>query len=237
MVAATAPAALSLPESARSAASLAALDRLKKPPVPTEAQAEALTHLEAARKGLKAAPQQAAAARVAQLKAKLMALKLASGVAAATGDLKAARAAIRDVRDLLKQLAKALRDAGVLDAPEVAGQAERSAAVPAKSDDAKTAAGPPTDARTDAGSPVVVKEAAPADLTQAREDAKGIVKELKKIVAKLKIALVAAQLRGADPKEVKEAEKSLRDTEKELESLARDLGDKRPGNAGVDLRA
>lgn len=59
---------------------------------------------------------------------------------------------------------------------------------------------------------------------------------MKKVVDKLRLAVVAARIRGASPEEIKEVEKALRDGEKELQSLAGSLA-ARPGGPLVDVDA
>ena len=60
--------------------------------------------------------------------------------------------------------------------------------------------------------------------------------ELKKVVDKLRLAVVQARIRGASPEEIKETEKALRDGEEELQSLSGSLAAK-PGGPLVDLDA
>lgn len=209
MVTTSGPASHSPADVSRTGALTTALDRLKHRPPLTAGQSEALDRLGAVHADMKEAPQKAAAAKVAFLRNKMMAVQLAAGTASATGDLKFARSAINDMRALVKDLARALKDAGMTQGPAAAGS---------------TAAAPPP-------------EPAPAESGQAQDAAGELVKELKKVVGKLRIALVAAQIRGADPEAVKEAEKNLRDGEKELQSLSSSLSAKSLSGHAIDLRA
>ncbi len=212
MVTASGPASHSPADVARTVALTTALDRLKQHPPLTAGQSEALDRLAAVHADMKEAPQKAAAARVAFLRNKMMAVQLAAGTASATGDLKFARSAIHDMRALVKDLTRALKDAGMTQGPATAGSADPAAPAP-----------PPLPA--------------PAEASQAQDAARELVKELKKVVGKLRIALVAAQIRGAAPEAVKEAEKNLRDGEKELQSLSSSLSAKSLSGHAIDLRA
>lgn len=215
MVTTSGPASLSPSDVARATALTGALDRLKQRPSLTSGQSEALDRLSAVQADLKDAPKKAAAAKVAYLRNKMMAAQLAAGTASATGDLKFARSAIHDMRALVKDLARALKDAGVVGGPAAQGP---------RLPDADAATAP-------------AAETAPADAAQARDSARELVKELKKVISKLRIALVAAQIRGATPEEVKEAEKNLRDGEKELQSLSSSLSAKSLSGHAVDVQA
>jgi hypothetical protein len=210
MVTITGPASFPVSESVRSAVATAALERLKQRPAPTEAQAEALVRLEAVRGEMMEAPKKAAAAKVAHLRNKLMAIKLAAGTATATGDLKFARSAIQDIRALAKELTQALKDAGLL-----------RGAGPSVGPEAKDAESRPAGASDEIG--------------QAAEDAKALTKDLRKVVAKLRVALIAAHIRGASSEEVRQVERQLRDTEKDLQALSASLSAKGGGRA-LDLR-
>ncbi len=215
MVTASGPAALSPSDVVRATALTGALDRLKQRPPLTAGQAEALDRLGSVQADLKDAPKRAAAAKVAYLRNKMIAVQVAAGAASATGDLKFARSAIHDMRALVKDLARALEDAGIAGGP--AAQAPRPA-------DAGATAAP-------------VAETVPPETGQARNAAQELVKELKKVISKLRIALVAAQIRGAHPQEVKEAEKNLRDGEKELQSLSSSLSAKSLSGHAIDVQA
>ncbi|MBM3548058.1 MAG: hypothetical protein FJX54_14000 [Alphaproteobacteria bacterium] len=206
MVTITGPASLSAPDLFRASIATVALDRLKQRPQPSDAQAQARATLDVVHRETQDAPQKAAAAKVEYLRNKLMAIKLAAGTASATGDLKFARSALHDMRALTKELTQALKDAGVV-----------------------KESGLPTDPR--AG-----KEVAADELGQAGEDAKGLIKDMRKVLSKLRLALVAAQIRGAGPEEIRAAEKQLLDTEKELQSLSASLSAKGGGRT-LDLRA
>lgn len=207
MVTLTGPALSTPTDFSRSSVAALALDRLKQRPVPTGAQSDALATLDNVHAEMKEAPKKAAAAKVAYLRSKIEAIKLAAGVASGTGDLGAARSTLHEVRALTKELTQALKDAGLL---------KEGAALPGE----KSASG----------------ERAGTDADQAREGGKEIVKELKKVVDKLRLAVVAARIRGASPEEVKDVEKALRDAEKEMQSLAGDLAAK-PGGPTVDVEA
>lgn len=182
----------------------ATIERLKRGPILSQAQREALAHLQGAGKTARNGPKQASANRVASLKAKLAALKMAAAAAAATGDLKLARAAIRDMRALAKDLAAALRDAGL----------SKGAATLA----APRVPAPPPMAAPDA---IGAAEDRPDEIDVAAAD---VVRTLHKILGKLRQALAAAHMRGADAKEIAAVEKDLRDGEKDLAAAARRLG-------------
>ncbi len=184
-----------------------ALDRLKHRPAPTRAQADALATLDIVHAEMKEAPKKAAAAKVDFLRSKLEAIKLAAGAASATGDLGFARSAIREVRALTKELTQALKDAGLL-----------------------------KDASAQPGDKPQPTERSGTDLDQAREGGKELVKELKKVVDKLRLAVVAARIRGASPDEIKEVERALRDGEKELQSLSGSLS-AQPAGHMIDVDA
>lgn len=200
--------ALSTPtDHATSSVAALALDRLKQRAVPTRAQADAIATLDSVHAEMKEAPKKAAAAKVDFLRSKLEAIKLAAGTASATGDLGFARSAIREVRALTKELTQALKDAGLLkDTPRLPGGKSQPA------------------------------ERSGTDLDQAREGGKELVKELKKVVDKLRLAVVAARIRGASPEEIKEVEKALRDGEKELQSLSGSLA-AQPAGPMIDVDA
>lgn len=209
MVTTSGPASHSPSDVARTVALTTVLDRLKQRPPLTAGQSEALDRLGAIHADMKEGPQKAAAAKVAFLRNKMMAVQLAAGAASATGDLKFARSAIHDMRALVKDLARALKDAGMTQDPAAA----------------------------DPAAPAPPSQPAPAEASQTLDAARELVKELKKVVGKLRIALVAAQIRGADPEAVKEAEKNLRDGEKELQSLSSSLSAKSSSGHAIDLRA
>lgn len=213
MVTISGPAALSPSDVARTTALTGALDRLKQRPPLTEGQSAALDRLSAIGTDLKDAPKKAAAAKVAYLQNKMRAIQLAAGTASATGDLKFVRSAIHDMRALVKDLARALKDAGIAGGPAAKGAGASDPAAPPVADPAS------------------------AEQDQASENARELVKELKKIVSKLRVALVAAQIRGEDPQAVKEAEKNLRDGEKELQSLGSSLSLKALNGNALDVRA
>ena len=194
-------------------AAVSAFDRSRQPAVPTRAQSDALAALDAVQEEIRQAPQKAAAAKVDYLRSKLTAIKLAAGTAAAAGDIEAAGATMRDVRTLTKELSQALQDAGLGD--KGANLPGQGADVPAA---AKSKGKPGT------------------DRDQAREGGKEIVQEFRKIVDKLRLAVVAARIRGASPEEIKEVERALRDGEKELQSVAGSLSAP-PSGPLVDLDA
>ena len=186
MVTVTGPIVHPLPDVVRASAANAAFEHLKLRPQPSTAQAKALATLDIVHREMEDAPKKAAAAKVEYLRNKLMAIKLAAGTATATGDLKFARSALHDIRSLTKELTQALKDAGIIKETGLPGDPK-----------------PRTDATAD-------------ELGQAGEDARGLIKDLRKVLSKLRLALVAAQIRGASAEEIRAAEKQLRDTEKEL---------------------
>jgi hypothetical protein len=208
MVTVTGPASVSASDFFRSSVATATLERLKLRPHPTEAQAEALATLDVVHREVQDGPKKAAAAKVEYLRNKLMANKLAAGTASATGDPRFARSALHDVRAVARELTQALKDAGLIKEPGLSLDPE----------------------------PKVRKDAAPDEGGQASEDAKGLVQDLRKVLSKLRLALVAAQIRGASPEEIRATERQLRDTEKDLQSLSASLSAKGGGHT-LDLQA
>ncbi len=211
MVSVTAPAATTPAYFARSSVAAAPLDRLSQRPQPTRAQADALAALDVVHSETKEAPRKAAAAKVDHLRSKLSGVQLAAGSASATGDLGLARTTTRDVRAITKELTQALEDAGLL---------KEAVTVPGEKSPGEAKRGGKRD----------------TDLGQASEDGEEIVDELRKVVAKLRMAAVAARVRGASPEEIKQVETALRDGEKELGALSGALNAK-PSGRTVDLDA
>jgi hypothetical protein len=171
---------------------------------------------EAGREQVDDAAKKAAAEKVAYLRNKLLALQLSAGSSATTGDLKAARTGSVDVQALTKELAQALRDAGLV--PSGVGPEAARPAPLAKAD-----------RETE-------KTGAREKRSEPDPAAEGLVKDLRKVVAQLRLTMIAAQIRGAAPEQMTSTEKQLRETEKELLVLDAALAAKSSGPP-LDLRA
>jgi hypothetical protein len=142
------------------------------------------------------AAREAARRKIAQLKARLQALKLAAGSAAATGDAKLARKVAKDIRDAARELGKALNEAGSGTAtPAIAGNTGSAA-------DSEKAAAQQKQAL-----------AASNDLAALKGEAAELAKELKKIMRKLRETALHPGLNRKDRGEmdhtVSEAERAL----------------------------
>ncbi|PJI37456.1 hypothetical protein [Ferrovibrio sp.] len=174
------------------------------------------------------AAQEAARRKIEQIKAKLNALKLAAGSAAATGDAKLARKVAKEIRDAARELGKALNEAGGGGAAPVAApnantvKTEQAAAQ--KDETAATA--------TDRVGEQMKALADGNDLTSLKSEAAGLLKELKKIMRKLRETAFHPDVAKKDRVEM---EKMLAEAERDLAGLqAASLPS--PGGA-VDLSA
>lgn len=190
-----------------------ALDALRQPRKKTEAE----NRLDEVLQGLKTrkseAAKEAARRKIEQIKSKLNALKLAAGSAAATGDAKLARKVAKDIRDAARELGRALNEAGGGTggvAPVAAGasvaKAEQAAAQKDQTD--KTAgaqAGDQMQALADG-----------SDLASLKSEAAGLLKELKKIMRKLRETAFHPDVAKTDRTEM---EKMLAEAERELAGL------------------
>lgn len=141
-----------------------------------------------------AAAREAAQRKLERVKAKLEALKLAAGSAAATGDARLARRVAKDIRDAARELGRALADAG-----SAGGRAVAAAGVSAGSDQAPQVAKPAGD-----------------DLATLKSEAAGLVKELRKIMRKLRVTALHRQPARKDRAEM---EKMFGEADRELMAL------------------
>lgn len=89
-----------------------ALESLRQPRKTTDAERKLDEVLQNLKTRKSEAAQEAARRKLEQIKAKLNALKLAAGSAAATGDARLARKVAKEVRDAARELGKALNEAG-----------------------------------------------------------------------------------------------------------------------------
>lgn len=193
------------------AAARDALARLSVPRKKTEAERkldEILRDLHA-QKGN--AAKEAARRKLERIKARLEALKLAAGSAAATGDARLARRAAKEIRDAARDLSRALADAGGSNAGAVAASAGVAVAK------AESAAGSDkgTDAAKAAGAQIR-GAAAGDDLATLKSEATGLVKELKKIMRKLRETALHPHLERRDRAEM---EKMFAEADRELAGL------------------
>jgi hypothetical protein len=181
----------------------------------TAVQTEALARLEATRQAIKDAPTRAAAAQLSQIGIRLTGINFAAGSAVALGDPRNAAAAVRDTRRLVKDLTRALQEAGLI-------REKQAAPRPGETPQARS---------PDAPGPLT-----PAEFAKAQDEARGVLKALRKIVVKLRLAVTASQIRGADPQTVKNVQRELQATEKELAALTGTaLGAKDSGARKIDL--
>jgi hypothetical protein len=151
------------------------------------------------------AAQDAARQKLQRIKARLDALKLAAGSAAATGDARLARKVAQDIRDAARDLSRALADAG----------GGGSAAV-AAAGVGTTAQGGQAAAAT-GGLPDAAPAAGGDDPASLRTDAAGVLKELKKIMRKLRETGLHP---GIATKDRAEMEKAFAETDRALAGLA-----------------
>lgn len=210
----TAPGALSQLTS-QTLALQAVQERLKRGPSPTQDQKDALARLDQVRQAFKAGTNDASTPnRLAESRR--------ANAAGAAQHLQNAQAATGEVRSLLKELTATLRKAGLAPADSAAAQ-DGATDIPAANpwgDGAKSKA---------------------LAMTEIRSTAGEIAQTFGKVVKKLRQDLLAAQLRGADPQQVRAVETQLRDGEKELATAMRGLaggtGSAGAGTSKVDLRA
>lgn len=163
------------------------------------------------------AAKEAARRKLEQLKAKLEALKLAAGSAAATGDARLARRVAKEIRDAARELSRALAAAGeggggmTLSAPVPAG----GGASLAKAEGAGDATGEQADAAAKTAGAQIKGSTEGDDLAALKSEAQGLVKELKKIMRKLR----ETAMHRLDPKERHEMDKMFREADRELAGL------------------
>jgi hypothetical protein len=217
----TAPGALSA-LTPQTLALQAVQERLKRGPSPTQDQKDALARLEQVHQAFKAGSR----GPVAETAKSRFAESMRANAASATEYLQNARAATGEIRGLLKELDATLRKAGL--SPDEAGSSQAGDAAAAE---IAPAASPWGDG---------AKSKALA-LSEIRATATDIAQTVGKVVKKLRQDLLAAQLRGADPQQVRDVQKQLRDGEQELSAAMRGLngGASSPGTGGsrIDLRA
>lgn len=171
-----------------------ALEALRAPRQKTDAERKLDDILQNLKAEKTDAAREAARRKIAQIKAKLQALKLAAGSAAATGDAKLARKVAQDIRDAARELGKALNEAG-------SGKG-MTPAIAGNTTDGEKAATQQKQAL-----------AAGSDLAALKGEAAELAKELKKIMRKLREASLHPGLnrkdRGEMDRTVGEAERAL----------------------------
>lgn len=195
-----------------------ALESLRQPRKKTEAERRLDEVLQNLKTKKSEAAREAARRKIEQIKAKLNALKLAAGSAAATGDARLARKVARDIRDAARELGKALNESGSGGAtPMVTGNNDTKAERVAPEKNQVE----PTKALANGN-----------DLAGLKSEAAGLMTELKKIMRKLRETAFHPEVVKKDRAEM---EKMLAEAERELSGLqAAALSS--PGGA-VDLSA
>ncbi len=248
------------------AAGRAALEKLRQPRERSEAETKLEEVLQAMKRASKSSKLDAARRKLEQLKARLKALEMAAASAAARGDAKAAKAIAREVKQLARDLAGALREAGqgggtvgggVVAAPQVAKEndnkdtAEKAGTLAeGRPETAADQAGAMIKAALNeaAGDPSMqtAKEAQAERqaLDSLKAEARGVMKQLKKLLEKARLALLNPL---ADKKEAGKADKAFNEAEQALADLnaasllsggaGLDLGGADLGGMGVDVRA
>ena len=198
-------------------------------PAPLTAARDALAKLSTARKKTEAeqkldeilrdlhtqksaAAKEAARRKLERIKAKLEALKLAAGSAAATGDARLARRVTKEIRDAARELGRALADAG---SGGAAGAAAASAGAAAAKAEASAGSDKAPGAAKLAGDQIR-SAAAGDDLATLKGEATGLVKELKKIMRKLRETALHPHLERKDRAEM---EKMFAEADRELAAL------------------
>lgn len=224
----------------KDAAALDALALLSRKREKTEAEQKLDSILTDMRSSKSRAAKEAARRKLQQIKAKLEALKLAAGSAAASGNARLAAKVARDIRDAARELSKALAAAGeggggggvmavpaTPPAPAPAPKAEAGAAgTEVAPVEASTGAAPAEDAKADesATPEAKVDEAKPGqvkisqgddDLAALKSEAAGIAKELKKIMRKLR----EVAMHRLDDRERAEMDKIVREADREIAGL------------------
>lgn len=215
-----------------------ALAGLKAPRVKTEAEQKLDEVLRDLKSTKSKAAQEAARRKLERLKARLEALKLAAGSAAATGDAKLARKVAKEIRDAARELGRALAaaggDAGSAGVAASAGTASVAATETKTGEQIKTVAAP-------AATPAAETPGQGNDLATLKSEAMGMLKELKKIMRKLRETGLHPNIPSRDRIEM---EKMFAEAEREMAGLqaAAMPGPAMPGLDavsvhGVDLRA
>lgn len=185
-----------------------ALEALRAPRQKTEAERKLDEVLQNLKTRKSEAAREVARRKIEQIKTKLNALKLAAGSAAATGDAKLARKVAKDIRDAARELGKALNEAGGGIAPVPTAGGEAVAKTEQRDQAGKSASG-------QAGEQMKAL-AIGNDLASLKSDATGLLKELTKIMRKLR---ETAFHPGLDRKDHAEMEKMLAEAERELAGL------------------
>lgn len=183
-----------------------ALAALRKPRQKTDAEQKLDGILQNLKSKKSDAAREAARRKIEQLKARLQALKLAAGSAAATGDPKLARKVAQDIRDAVRQLSKALGEAGSSGGgvPVVA-----TGGTPVVAESGK-------DGAADQAAAQIKAATGGDDLASLKSEAAGLAKELKKIMRKLR---ETAFHPGLDKKDRVEMEKMFAEAEREISGL------------------
>lgn len=174
-----------------------ALEALRVPRQKTDAERKLDDILQNLKAEKTDAAREAARRKIAQIKAKLQALKLAAGSAAATGDAKLARKVAKDIRDAARELGKALNEAGSGNgmAPAIAGNTADSGKAATQQKQALAA-----------GNDLAALKGEAADLTQ----------ELKKIMRRLRQTGLHP---GLNRKDRGEMDRMVGETERALSGL------------------
>jgi hypothetical protein len=215
-----------------------ALAGLKTPRPKTDAEQKLDEILHELKSSKSKAAEEAARRKLERLKARLEALKLAAGSAAATGDAKLARKVAKEIRDAARELGRALAaaggSAGGAGLAASAGNAS-AAAAEAKAGEQNRSAAPGA-----AIQPPVTRDTGDS-LAALKSEAMGMLKELKKIMRKLRETGLHPNIPRKDRIEM---DKMFAEAERELAGLQAAA---MPGPAifgpgaasahGVDLRA
>ncbi|MFN4276371.1 MAG: hypothetical protein ACK4FJ_08715 [Ferrovibrio sp.] len=210
-----------------------ALAGLKTPRPKTDAEQKLDEILHELKSSKSKAAEEAARRKLERLKARLEALKLAAGSAAATGDAKLARKVAKEIRDAARELGRALAAAG--GSAGGAGLAASAGSASATAAEAKAG----EQAKPQASAAAAPAPAQGNDLAALKSEAMGMLKELKKIMRKLRETGLHPNIPRKDRIEM---DKMFAEAERELAGLqvaampAAALG---PVAAalGVDLRA
>lgn len=219
-----------------------ALAGLKTPRPKTDAEQKLDEILHELKSSKSKAAEEAARRKLERLKARLEALKLAAGSAAATGDAKLARKVAKEIRDVARELGRALAAAGGSGggAGLAASAGNASAvAVEAKAGERTNSAAPAATVPGAAPSPVARDTG--DGLAALKSEAMGMLKELKKIMRKLRETGLHPNIPRKDRIEM---DKMFAEAERELAGLQAAampgpamLGPGAASAHGVDLRA
>lgn len=158
------------------------------------------------------AAKEAARRKLERIKAKLEALKLAAGSAAATGDARLARKVAKDIRDAARELSRALAEAGgsggaaaTVSAGAAAARAEAAAGIESAEPDAAAQAGRQ-----------IRSAASGDDLATLKSEAAGLVRDLRKILRKLHETALHPRL---DRRDRVEMDRMVAEADRELAAL------------------